>query len=144
MLVKDETKYCWCEDEVAGEPQDSIKEAIEDYLDYQKDLFGVCDSDHGYLGEYDIESIRIGHPYYYVPEIDGERVIWNVLDYDLDDEIAEWSYDYMKDVKSEHMDELSQELTNVFRAWENRHGYKNDVFVVLEAKDYRIEDYVKE
>ncbi|MDU4116237.1 hypothetical protein [Veillonella sp.] len=144
MLVKDETKYCWCEDEVAGEPQDSIKEAIEDYLDYQKDLFGVCDSDHGYLGEYDIESIRIGHPYYYVPEIDGERVIWNVLDYDLDDEIAEWSYDYMKDVKSEHMDELSQELTNVFRAWENRHGYKNDGFVVLEAKDYRIEDYVKE
>jgi len=144
MLVKDETKYCWCEDEVAGEPQDSIKEAIEDYLDYQKDLFGVCDSDHGYLGEYDIESIRIGHPYYYVPEIDGERVIWNVLDYDLDDEIAEWSYDYMKDVKSEHMNELSQELTNVFRAWENRHGYKNDGFVVLEAKDYRIEDYVKE
>lgn len=144
MLVKDETKYCWCEDEVAGEPQDSIKEAIEDYLDYQKDLFGVCDSDHGYLGEYDIESIRIGHPYYYVPEIDSERVIWNVLDYDLDDEIAEWSYDYMKDVKSEHMDELSQELTNVFRAWENRHGYKNDGFVVLEAKDYRIEDYVKE
>lgn len=144
MLVKDETKYCWCEDEVAGEPQDSIKEAIEDYLDYQKGLFDVCDSDHGYLGEYDIESIRIGHPYYYVPEIDGERVIWNVLDYDLDDEIAEWSYDYMKDVKSEHMDELSQELTNVFRAWENRHGYKNDGFVVLEAKDYRIEDYVKE
>lgn len=144
MLVKDETKYCWCEDEVAGEPQNSIKEAIEDYLDCQKDLFGVCDSDHGYLGEYDIESIRIGHPYYYVPEIDGERVIWNVLDYDLDDEIAEWSYDYMKDVKSEHMDELSQELTNVFRAWENRHGYKNDGFVVLEAKDYRIEDYVKE
>lgn len=31
MLVKDETKYCWCEDEVAGEPKDSIKDAIEDY-----------------------------------------------------------------------------------------------------------------
>lgn len=144
MLVKDETKYCWCEDEVAGKPQNSIKEAIEDYLEYQKDLFDVCDSDHSYLGEYDVESVRIGHPYYYVPEIDGERVIWNVLDYDLDDEIAEWSYDYMKDVKSEHIDELSQELTNVFQAWENRHGYKNDGFVVLEAKDYRIEDYVKE
>ena len=144
MLVKDETKYCWVDDEVAGEPQNSIKEAIEDYLDCKKDLFGICDSDHGYLGEYDIESVRIGHPYYYVPEVDGERVIWNVLDYDLDDEIAEYSYDYMKDVKSEHMDELSQELTNVFRAWENRHGYKNDGFVVLEAKDYRIEDYVKE
>lgn len=34
MLVKDENKYCWVDDEVAGEPQNSIKEAIEDYLDY--------------------------------------------------------------------------------------------------------------
>lgn len=97
MLVKDETKYCWVDDDVAGEPQNSIKEAIEDYLDYKKDLFGVCDSDHGYLGEYDIESVRIGHPYCYVPEVDGERVIWNVLDYNLDEEIVEWSDDYMKD-----------------------------------------------
>ena len=24
MLVKDEKKYCWVDDEVAGEPQDSI------------------------------------------------------------------------------------------------------------------------
>ena len=59
MLVKDETKYCWCEDEVAGEPKDSIKDAIEDYLEYQKDLFGIYDSDHGYLGECDIEEVRI-------------------------------------------------------------------------------------
>ena len=43
MLVKDETKYCWCEDEVAGEPKDSIKDAIEDYLEYQTDLFGIYD-----------------------------------------------------------------------------------------------------
>ena len=144
MLVKDETKYCWCENEAAGEPKDSIKDAIEDYLEYQKDLFDACDSDHGYLGECDIEVVRVGHPYYYVPEIDGERVIWNVLDYDLDDEIAEWSYDYMKDVKNEHMDELSEELTKVFQAWEKRHGYENKSWVVQETKTYRIEDYVKE
>ena len=101
MLVKDENKYCWVDDEVAGEPQNSIKESIEDYLDYKKDLFGICDSsDHGDLGEYDIESVRIGHPYYYVPEVDGERVIWNVLDYNLDEEIVEWSDDYMKNVKN--------------------------------------------
>ena len=31
MLVKDETKYCWCEGEVASEPQDSIKMAIAHY-----------------------------------------------------------------------------------------------------------------
>ena len=33
MLVKDETKYCWVNDEVAGEPQDSIEMAIADYVD---------------------------------------------------------------------------------------------------------------
>ena len=143
MLVKDETKYCWVDDDVAGEPQNSIKEAIEDYLDYKKDLFGVCDSDHGYLGEYDIESVRIGHPYCYVPEVDGERVIWNVLDYNLDEEIVEWSYDYMKDVKNEHMDELSEELTKVFQAWEKRHGYENTAYVALGTKEYLVGDYVK-
>lgn len=28
MLVKDETKYCWCEDEVAGEPQIALKRLL--------------------------------------------------------------------------------------------------------------------
>ena len=27
MLVKDETKYCWLDGKIAGEPQDSIKDA---------------------------------------------------------------------------------------------------------------------
>ena len=89
-------------------------------------------------------TIEIGHPYRYVPEIDGERVIWNVCDYDLDDEIEEWSDDYMKDVKNEHMDELSEELTKVFQAWEKRHGYDLKSWVVQETKQYRIGDYVKE
>ena len=145
MLVKDETKYCWVDDESRLDAtENSIKEAIEDYLDYQKDSFDVCDSDHGYLGEYDFESVSIGHPYYYVPDVDGERVIWNVLDYNLDDEIAEWSDDYMKDVKNEHMDELSEELTKVFQAWEKRHGYENTSWVVQETKTYIIKDYIKE
>lgn len=144
MLVKDETKYCWCEDEVAGEPQNSIKEAIEDYLDYQKDLFDVCDSDHGYLGEYDIESVEIGHPYCYVPKVDGQRVIWDVSGVNMDDEIYEYSDNYMKNVKNEHINELSEELTKVFQAWEKRHGYENKSWVVQETKTYRIEDYAKE
>ena len=43
MLVKDETKYCWCEDDVAGEPQDSIKDAILDYVDNEYN-YGDFDS----------------------------------------------------------------------------------------------------
>lgn len=139
MLVKDETKYCWVYGEIAGEPQGSIKDAIADYVDNEYN-YGDLDS----LSREELlkTTIEIGHPYRYVPEVDGERVIWNVLDYDLDDEIAEWSDDYMKDVKKEHMDELSDELSNVFQAWEKRHGYENRAYVVMETKQYRISDYI--
>ena len=134
MLVEDKTKYCWVDDEIAGEPQGSIKDAILDYVD----------NDALSREELLQTTIEIGHPYRYVPEVDGERVIWNVCDYDLDDEIEEWADDYMKDVKNEHMDELSDELSKVFQAWEKRHGYDLKSWVVQETKQYRIGDYVKE
>lgn len=141
MLIEDKTKYCWVDDEIAGEPQGSIKDAILDYVDNE---YNYGDFDALSREELLQTTIEIGHPYRYVPEIDGERVIWNVLDYDLDDEIEEWSGDYMKDVKNEHMDELSEELTKVFQAWEKRYGYDLKSWVVQETKQYRIGDYVKE
>lgn len=141
MLVEDKTKYCWVDDEIAGEPQGSIKDAILDYVDNE---YNYGDFDALSREELLQTTIEIGHPYRYVPEIDGERVIGNVCDYDLDDEIEEWSGDYMKDVKNEHMDELSEELTKVFQAWEKRHGYDLKSWVVQETKPYRIGDYVKE
>lgn len=141
MLKQDKSQYCWCVDEVAGEPQDSIEMAIADYVDNEYDY-----GDFGSLSREELlqTTIEIGHPYRYVPEIDGERVIWNVLDYNLDDEIEEWSDDYMKDVKNEHIDELSAALSKVFQAWEKRHGYENRAHVVMETEQYRIGDYVKE
>lgn len=89
-------------------------------------------------------TIEIGHPYRYVPEVNGERAIWNVLDYDLDDEIEEYSDDYMRNVKGEHINELSDELSKVFQAWEKRHGYENRAYVVMGTEQYWIGDYVKE
>lgn len=141
MLVKDETKYCWVEDEVAGEPQDSIEMAIADYVENKYDY-----GDFSSLSREELlqTTIEVGHPYRYIPEVDGERVIWNVVDYDLDDEIAEWSEDYMHNVKKEHINELSEELTKVFQAWEKRHGYENGAYVVQETQTYRIGDYVVE
>lgn len=141
MLKQDKTKYCWVDSEMAGEPQSSIKDAIADYVDNE---YNYGDFDALSREELLQTTIEIGHPYRYVPEIDGERVIWNVLDYDLDDEIEEWSGEYMKDVKNEHMDELSEELTKVFQAWEKRHGYENSAYVVMETEQYRIGDYIKE
>ncbi len=79
----------------------------------------------------EVPMIRVGNPYYYIPTVDAERVIEDVAEYDLDDEIAEWSEDYLLDAKQEHIDELQKELTTVFRKWEERNGYKNTAFVIL-------------
>lgn len=139
MLIEDKTKYCWVDGEIAGEPQGSIKDAILDYVDNE---YNYGDFDALSREELLKTTIEIGHPYRYVPEVDGERVIWNVCDYDLDDEIEEWSDDYMKNVKNEHIDELSDELSKVFQAWEKRHGYDLKSWVVQETKPYRIGDYI--
>lgn len=135
MLVEDRTKYCWIDNGRAGEPQDSIKDAIADYLECIS-YFGDVASNR------DIEWVSVGHPCHYVPEIDSERVLWNLIEYDMDDEIKEWSDDYLDDVKKEHIDELSEELTKVFRAWEKKYGFENNAWVVFETKKYRIGDYV--
>lgn len=119
MLVKNDKEWCWCLGEHVGYPQKSIEDAVKDFADT-------------YPAE-EVPMIRVGNPYYYIPTVDAERVIEDVAEYDLDDEIAEWSEDYLLDVKQEHIDELQEELTTVFRKWEKRHGYNNTSFVVLET-----------
>ena len=119
MLVKNDKELCWCLGESVGYPQKSIEDAVKDFADT-------------YPAE-EVPMIRVGNPYYYVPTVDAEHVIEDVAEYDLDDEIAEWSEDYLLYVKQEHIDELQKELTAVFRDWEKRHGYNNTAFVVLET-----------
>lgn len=135
MLVEDKTKYCWVDNGRGGIPQDSIKDAIADYLEDISYFDDVA-------RDRDIEWVSVGHPCYYVPKIDSERVLWNLIEYDMDDEIKEWSDDYLNDVKKEHIDELSEELTKVFRAWEKKYGFENNALVVFETKKYRISDYI--
>lgn len=119
MLVKNDKEWCWCLGEYVGYPQKSIEDAVKDFADT-------------YPAE-EVPMIRVGNPYYYIPTVDAEHVIEDVAEYDLDDEIAEWSEDYLLYVKQEHIDELQEELTTVFRKWEKRHGYGNTSFVVLET-----------
>ena len=119
MLVKNDKEWCWCLCEHVGYPQKSIEDAVKDFAET-------------YPAE-EVPMIRVGNPYYYVPTVDAERVINDIIDYDLDDEIAEYSEDYLLNVKQEHIDELQEELTTVFRKWEKRNGYNNTSFVVLEA-----------
>ena len=119
MLVKNDKEWCWCLGECVGYPQKSIEDAMKDFSDT-------------YPAE-EVPMIRVGNPYYYIPTVDADRVIEDIVEYDLDDEIAEWSEDYLLDVKQEHIDELQEELTIVFRKWEKRHGYNNTSCVVFET-----------
>lgn len=119
MLVKNDKEWCWCFGEYVGYPQKSIEDAVKDFAE-------------AYPAE-EVPMIRVGNPYYYVPTIDAERVIEDVVNYDLDDEIAEYSEDYLFSVKQEHIDELQESLTKVFREWETRNGYNNTSLVVLET-----------
>lgn len=119
MLVKNENEWCWCLGEHVGYPQKSIEDAVKDFADT-------------YPAE-EVPMIRVGNPYYYIPTVDADHVIEDIVEYDLDDEIAEFSEDYLFEVKQEHIDELQKELTAVFRDWEKRHGYNNASFVVFET-----------
>lgn len=119
MLVKNDREWCWCLGEHVGYPQKSIEDAVKDFADT-------------YPAE-EVPMIRVGNPYYYIPTVDADRVIEDIVEYDLDDEIAEFSEDYLFEVKQEHIDELQKELTEVFCNWEKRHGYNNTSFVVLET-----------
>lgn len=119
MLVKNESEWCWCIGENVGYPEKSIHAALEDFTET-------------YPAE-ELHMVRVGNPYYYIPTVNADRVIENIVECDLDDEIAEWSEDYLLEVKQEYIDELQNELTDVFRKWENRHGYNNTSFVVLET-----------
>lgn len=144
MLVKDETKYCWVDGEITGEPQGSVKDAIADYLEYYSNLWDVGDSDHSYLGECsDIRVVNIGHPSYYAADVDGEQVIWQVVE-DADSDLEGACYSYLDLVEDEHLNELSKESSKVFRKWEKHHGYECDQYIVEETKPYRIGDYINE
>ena len=101
----------------------NLKKSIED---------AVKDFAETYPAE-EVPMIRVGNPYYYVPTVDAYHVIEDVVEYDLDDEIAEYSDEYLLSVKQEHIDELQESLTKVFREWEERNGYKNTSFVIFET-----------
>lgn len=119
MLVKNDKEWCWCLCEHVGYPQKSIEDAVKDFAET-------------YPAE-EVQMIRVGNPYYYVPTVDAERVINDIIDYDLDDEIAEYSEDYLLHVELKQIDVLQEKLTKAFREWEEKNGYKNTSFVILET-----------
>ena len=134
MLIEDKNKWCWVDDYGnAGNPQETIQEAINDFMDCEPDLEEI------WLTDESERVVRIGHPNYYVPDVNAECVIADIIDHKIDCQITEWSDSYLRDVAREHIDELSEELTKVFRKWEKKHGYENNGYVVLETKSYPVD-----
>lgn len=119
MLVKNKNEWVWCFGDDVGYPQKSIHAALEEFVET-------------YPSE-ELSAVRVGNPYYYIPTVDADRVIENIVECDLDDEIAEYSEDYLLHVKLEHIDVLQEALTTAFREWEEKNGYKNTSFVILET-----------
>ena len=90
MLKKDKSKWCWVDDDRAGYPYDTRVEAIEDFYSDDRNA--------------EVTEVHIGHPEYFVPEIDVENII-EQLQYDATDEfygIGELADDYLSNVKDEH------------------------------------------
>lgn len=122
MLVKNDKEWCWCLGEHVGYPQKSIEDAVKEFKEFNKEYQFV-----------EPRLVKVGNPYYYIPTVDAERVINDIIDYDLDDEIAEYSEDYLLHVELKQIDVLQEKLTKVFREWEEKNGYKNTSFVILET-----------
>lgn len=122
MLVKNDKEWCWCLGEHVGYPQKSIEDAVKEFKEFNKEYQFV-----------EPRLVKVGNPYYYIPTVDAERVINDIIDYDLDDEIAEYSEDYLLYVELKQIDVLQEKLTKAFREWEEQNGYKNTSFVILET-----------
>ena len=125
MLIENKKQYCWVTPNGIGGPEDSVEQAVKSYLclhrpDENADIV-----------------IGIGHPSFYIPDVDGDSVIESVIDY-LPDEVYDTDEDYLYNVKREHVNELSEKLTKVFRAWVNRHGYHHSGIFVENSEPYHI------
>ena len=137
MLVKDENRFCYIINDIASEPKNSIKEAIQDYLNEAK------------KENYSLEMVKIANPYFFVPELSGRRTVDNLLytfpDIMFDNTDKHLAKCYIPPMESKHLEDLGKELSKVYCDWEKRYGYDNQSYIVFtdEAETYYISDYKK-
>ena len=125
MLIEDTTKWCWVDDELASEPFDTKKEALQDLKQKTGKYFN------------EVFIYNIGHPHYYKPIIRASDVI-ELIQSQAYNETEAYSYEcnYFESIKDEHMQELEEKLTAVYQDWEQKHGYNFSGYIVY--KDERI------
>lgn len=113
MYITDKTSYCWTTDDSCGEPQNTIKDAIQDY--YEDDCQNL-----------DCPAVDIGHPSYYIPDMfNAEQLMW-----DMNDKIEE---DYDIALNDELTVDQDQEL--------KEHNLDKRIWTVFNSIEYRPEDF---
>lgn len=125
MYILDKEHYCWTTDDSCGEPQRSVRDAIEDF--YEDDYDNL-----------DCSTVLIGHPSYYIPDMfNAEQLIW-----DMNDKIEE-DYDIaLNDELTVDQDmELEERLQQTLYQFLKEHNLDKRMWTVFDATEYRPEDF---
>lgn len=125
MYILDKEHYCWTTDDTCGEPQTTIKDAIENF--YEDDCQNL-----------DCPTVDIGHPSYYIPDMfNAEQLMW-----DMNDKIEE-DYDIaLNDELTVDQDmELEERLQQTLHQFLKEHNLDKRIWTVFQAKEYNPLDY---
>lgn len=125
MYITDKNTYCWTTDDSCGEPQRSVRDAIEDF--YEDDYDNL-----------DCSTVLIGHPSYYIPDMfNAEQLMW-----DMNDKIEE-DYDIaLNDELTVDQDmELEERLSQTLYQFLKEHNLDKRIWTVFESTEYRPEDF---
>lgn len=125
MYILDKEHYCWTTDDTCGEPQTTIKDAIENF--YEDDCQNL-----------DCPTVDIGHPSYYIPDMfNAEQLMW-----DMNDKIEE-DYDIaLNDELTVDQDmELEERLQQTLYQFLKEYNLDKRVWTVFSSMKYRPEDF---
>lgn len=125
MYILDKEHYCWTTDDSCGEPQTTIRDAIQDF--YEDDCQNL-----------DCPTVDIGHPSYYIPDMfNAEQIMW-----DMNDKIEE-DYDIaLNDELTVDQDmELEKRLQQTLYQFLKEHKLDKRIWTVFDSLEYRPEDF---
>lgn len=132
MLKVDKTKWCYMYDTDDGN-DGTLSDVFDSFDEAMSEAIGYLELQTG-------DTVWIGHPSYFTSSsVDAEEVLCQIA-HDAKMETDNWStdYEYLQNVSGEHLKELEQQLTEVYRQWEHKHGYTCKAYVVKDAKEYTI------
>lgn len=109
----------------------SEKEAISDAMEMYE-----------YYG-YEFTHLVVGQAEYFIPRIDADLVLGDLAQRAVDNGYDD--YEYLANVKNEHIKELDNMLTEVYLAWENKHPeYRNNYYLMTHPVRYSISELKEE